>query len=180
MTARIGRATMADVPAVRATNSGDPWRQARVVGHQLGAWALASLAAGALLLVVAGGAAGAAAATLRALAVQCIAWGAIDGGIAAFGERDRRRRIARGEADDAGATAAFGARLRRLLRINAGLDVVYLLVGATLLLAWRTPEGLGHGLGVLIQGGFLLGLDAWHGWGPWSGTSRAGAGDTRG
>ncbi len=157
----------------RATNPGDPWRRARVVGRQLTVWALASVAAGALLLAVAGMAAEDTAATLRAVAVQFVVWGAIDGGIAAFGERDRRRRLARGEADDATATAAFGARLRRLLRLNAGLDVVYLLVGVVLLLAWRSPEGLGHGLGVLIQGGFLLGLDAWHGWAAWGDPPRA-------
>lgn len=173
LTGRPGRATMAGMRAGHATRSEDPWRRARVVGRQLAGWALASMAAGALLIVVAGGTAEATAATLRALAVQFIVWGAIDGAIAAFGERDRRRRVARGEADDAGATAAFGARLRRLLRINAGLDVVYLLVGVSLLLAWRTPEGLGHGLGVVIQGGFLLGFDAWHGWRAWDGPPRA-------
>jgi len=170
---------MANMQAMRAPSSEDPWRQARVVGRQLAGWALASVAAGVLLLVTSGGAGEATAATLRALAVQFIAWGAIDGVIAAFGERDRRRRVARGEADDAGATAAFGARLRRLLRINAGLDVVYLLVGVALLLAWRTPEGLGHGLGVLIQGGFLLGLDAWHGWGTWGAAPSAAEGHAR-
>jgi len=167
---------MAGMRAQGATRSGDPWRRARLVGRQLAGWALASVAAGALLLLVAGAAAEGTAATLWAMAIQFIVWGAIDGGIAAFGEGDRRRRVARGEADDAGATAAFGARLRRLLRINAGLDVVYLLVGVALLLAWRTPEGLGHGLGVLIQGGFLLVLDAWHGWGAWADPQRAGAG----
>jgi len=167
---------MAGMQVGGATYSGDPWWQARVVGRQLTAWALASVTAGAVLLVVAGAVPEGTAATLWALAIQFIVWGAIDGGIAAFGEGDRRRRVARGEADDAGATAAFGARLRRLLRINAGLDVVYLLVGVALLLAWRTPEGLGHGLGVLIQGGFLLVLDAWHGWGAWADPQRAGAG----
>ena len=159
-----------------AARSADPWWQARVVGRQLAGWALASVVAGTLLFAVAGRTAEATAATLWAVAIQFIVWGAIDGGIAAFGERDRRRRVARGEADDAAATAAFGSRLRRLLRLNAGLDVVYLTVGVALLLAWRTPEGLGHGLGVLIQGGFLLALDAWHGWSAWTGPPRAGGG----
>jgi hypothetical protein len=172
LTARVDRGTMAGMQAHGAARSADPWWQARVVGRQLAAWALASVAAGALLFAVAGGTAEATAATLRAVAIQFVVWGAIDGAIAAFGERDRRRRIARGEADDAAATAAFGARLRRLLRLNAGLDVAYLIVGVALLLAWRTPEGLGHGLGVSIQGGFLLALDAWHGWGAWGGPPR--------
>lgn len=158
------------------TRSGDPWWQARVVGRQLAAWSLVSVAVGIALFAVAGGDAEA---TLHAVAVQFVVWGAIDGGIVAFGERDRRRRVARGEAADAGATAAFGARLRRLLRLNAALDVAYVAAGIALLLAWRTPEGLGHGLGVLVQGGFLLVFDAWHGWGAWSGPPPAGEGVPR-
>jgi hypothetical protein len=144
----------------------DPWRLARRVGRQLAAWALLSVAAGGLLAWAAGAvASGALGETLRAVALQFVLWGAIDGAIAAFGERDRRRRIARGEHRDAAATAAFGARLWRLLRLNAGLDLVYVAVGALLLVLWRTPAGLGHGLGVLVQGGFLLVFDAWHGYG---------------
>lgn len=146
-----------------------PWRHAGRVGGQLATWAVASVAAGAALAwaAAAADASGATgfAATLRGVALQFVVWGGIDGVIAAAGERDRRRRIARGEARDPAATQAFGARLRRLLRLNAGLDVGYVVVGAALLLLWRTPEGLGHGIGVLIQGGFLLLFDAWHGWG---------------
>lgn len=145
------------------TPPSDPWAQARRIGTQLGAWSLASVA-GAIALGAAAGAAPESAVTLRALAWQFGLWGAIDGAIAAFGERDRRRRLARGEGADAGATRAFAARLRRLLRLNAALDVAYVAVGVALLLAWRTPAGLGHGLGVLVQGGFLLLFDAWHGW----------------
>jgi hypothetical protein len=132
-------------------------------GRQLALWALLSAVAGGVLAWAAAAVGGESAATLRAVALQFVVWGAIDGAIAAFGERDRRRRLARGEAGDPAATRAFGARLRRLLRLNAGLDVVYVAVGVALLVGWRTPAGLGHGLGVLIQGGFLLAFDAWHG-----------------
>jgi hypothetical protein len=157
----------------------DPWRHARRIGAQLAAWALLSLAGAAVLWSIAGSAGADAAATLRALALQFAVWGAIDGAIAGFGERDRRRRLAHGEHRDAAASAAFAARLRRLLRLNAALDVGYVAVGVALLLAWRTPEGLGHGLGVSIQGGFLLAFDAWHGWGagraPRGGANRGAA-----
>ena len=50
---------------------------------------------------------------------------------------------------------------RRLLLVNAGLDVVYLVAGAILV---RRPEPLPRGFGraILIQGGFLLVFDlAW-------------------
>jgi len=143
----------------------DPWQHAQRIGVQLAAWALLSIIVAAILWLVANSTGSDTAATLRAMAVQFAVWGAVDGAIAAFGERDRRRRLARAEDRDAGATMAFAGRLRRLLRLNAALDVGYLAVGVTLLLAWRTPDGLGHGLGVLVQGGFLLAFDAWHGWG---------------
>jgi hypothetical protein len=142
----------------------DPWRQARRIAVQLGAWAVLSLAAAGVLAAAAAAADTASGATLRAIALQFALWGAIDGAIAAAGERDRRRRLERGEGVDPVATRAFAARLRRLLRLNAALDVAYVAVGLTLIGAWRTPDGLGHGLGVLVQGGFLLLFDAWHGW----------------
>lgn len=144
----------------------DPWRHAARVSAQLAAWALASVALGAALLLawplawlptelvpVA-----------RGFGIQCLVWGAIDGAIALLGARDLGRRRAAGEHTDAAGSHAFAARLRKLLRLNAGLDVLYVLVGVALVLLWRTPEGLGHGLGVMVQGGFLLAFDGWHGW----------------
>ena len=142
----------------------DPWTHARRIERQLGTWAALSLVSAAALAWAARAWSEPLSVTLGAVALQFAVWGAIDGAIAAFGARDRRRRLARGEAADATATAAFGARLRRLLRLNAGLDVGYLAVGLALVLLWRTPAGLGHGVGVLVQGGFLLLFDAWHGW----------------
>lgn len=147
----------------RASTDADPWRAARRVGRQLALWALLSVAAAGLLAWAAAVVGGDLGVTLRAVALQFVVWGAVDGAIAAIGERDGRRRIARGEDRDPAATRAFGARLRRLLRLNAGLDLVYVAVAVALLVGWRTPAGSGHGLGVLIQGGFLLAFDAWHG-----------------
>jgi hypothetical protein len=67
--------------------------------------------------------------------------------------------------DDVAARAgAERRRLRRLLRLNAVLDVGYVAVGVGLLLAWRTEAGVGHGWGVVVQGGFLLVFDAVHAW----------------
>lgn len=144
----------------------DPWRHAARVSAQLSAWALASVALGAALLLAQALAwlPGDLAPVARGFGIQCLAWGAIDGAIARLGTRDLRRRRAAGEHTDAGGSHAFAARLRKLLRLNAGLDVVYVLTGVALVLLWRTPEGLGHGLGVMVQGGFLLAFDGWHGW----------------
>ena len=155
-------APIADTTA--ADGAVDPWRHAAQVGRQLGWWALASVLVGAALLLTPERAFGALAPVAFGFGLQCLLWGAIDGVIASIGAFDLRRRRAAGEQHDAAATRAFGRRLRRLLRLNAGLDVLYVAVGLALLALWRTPEGLGHGLGVVVQGGFLLVFDAWHGW----------------
>lgn len=115
-----------------------------------------------LALTSAGALSGDAGRVALGFALQSLIWGAIDGVIAWFGARDLRRRLAAGEAGDALASAAFGRRLHRLLLVNAALDVAYVAAGVAILAVWRTPDGLGHGLGVLVQGGFLLLFDALH------------------
>ena len=75
----------------------------------------------------------------------------MDGAIALVGAR---RRAVRGPTDP--------CRLRRVLLVNAALDVGYLAAGAWLVLAPAARvRGLGgDGLAVLVQGGFLLVLDS--------------------
>ncbi len=102
----------------------------------LGSWAATSVASGALL---------ATRPATRGFGRQCAAWGAVDGAIALAGARRRR---ARGPTEP--------GRLRRVLLVNAGLDVGYLAAGAWLV---RDGRWRGDGLAVLVQGAFLLGLD---------------------
>lgn len=99
---------------------------------------------------------------LRALGLQFVIWGAVDLALVLSGERDRRRARARGEEADPSAAERDRRRLVRLLRINVGLDVVYVAVGAGLILLGPDRVWAGHGTGVLIQGGFLLVFDAVH------------------
>ncbi len=134
----------------------DPWRASARIGRQLGAWAVASVVLGGVLLTFADGA------TARAFGLQFLVWGAIDGAIAIAGWIALRRAHARGAVADPRCAPPERRRLRRLLWINAGLDVVYVAAALLVLALWRTPEGLGHGLGVLIQGGFLLVFDVVH------------------
>ncbi len=103
----------------------------------LGTWAAASVLVGGAL---------AARPQTRGLGRQTVLWGAVDGAIALVGAR---RRAARGPTDR--------VRLRRVLLVNAGLDVGYLAAGAWLRQRdrWR-----GDGTAVLVQGAFLLVLDA--------------------
>jgi hypothetical protein len=91
---------------------------------------------------------------LQHFAIQTAAWGAVEIAFAAIGWRSLALR------DLAAAT-----RLDRLLWMNVGLDVGYILVGATLaIVGWRLGEArrlgvVGAGTGVVVQGAALLLLD---------------------
>ena len=103
----------------------------------LGRWGLGSVVAGAVLSLDP---------RTRGFGRQTATWGAVDGVIALVGAR----RQAAGRTTDAG-------RLRRVLLVNAGLDVGYVAAGAVLL---RSERWRGDGAAVLVQGAFLLWLDA--------------------
>lgn len=101
-------------------------------------------------------------ALLRGLGEQFTAWGTIDGAIALTGLVLSRRQHSDLEEHESHKETQ---KLQRLLLVNAGLDVLYVAGGVAILLGrgridatWR-----GRGLGVIIQGGFLLGFDLWHG-----------------
>ena len=101
----------------------------------LGRWAVGSVLVGAAL---------SADPRTRGFGRQTAAWGLVDGAIALVGAR----RQAAGRTTEP-------ARLRRVLLVNAGLDVGYLATGAALLRTrWRSD-----GAAVLVQGAFLLVLD---------------------
>ena len=134
----------------------DPWRASARIGRQLGAWAAASVLIGGPLLAFADDPAA------RAFGLQFVVWGAIDGAIALAGAISLRRAHARGAPADPDQAPRERRRLRRLLWINAGLDVGYVVAALLVLALWRTPEGAGHGTGVLVQGGFLLAFDVLH------------------
>lgn len=102
----------------------------------LGAWAAGSVAVGAVLAVRP---------ATRGLGRQTALWGAVDGMIAFVGAR---RRAARGPTPPAG--------LRRVLLVNAALDVGYVATGAWLV---RDGRWRADGLAVVVQGAFLLALD---------------------
>lgn len=117
------------------------------LARALTAWSLASLAVGGGLLACrAGGRA-------DGFARQSVAWGAVDLVIAGLGSRAREP-----EADEPAAASA----LRRLLLLNAALDVGYVAAGALLWRAGRVRgrDSTGDGVGVMVQGAFLLVLDS--------------------
>jgi hypothetical protein len=102
---------------------------------------------------------------LRGLAIQFLAWGLVDGAIAIYGMRRSTKKQANIQEVDRVEIESKEARwLSRVLWINTGLDVLYVLGGLWLMQTWGTDNPLwkGHGVGVVIQGGFLFFFDLYH------------------
>jgi hypothetical protein len=102
---------------------------------------------------------------VRGLGQQFAAWGLIDALIAIFGKRSAQKRQANLMDPLASEiTSQESRKLRMILWINAGLDIGYMAGGIGLALTkgnentgWR-----GHGIGIIIQGGFLMIFDLIH------------------
>ncbi len=96
----------------------------------------------------------------RGFGIQAALWGVIDAVIALAGLRGVAARL-EGPVD-ADENARKARSLRRVLWINGGLDVLYILAGVGLLL-WGGSDLLhGMGWGIIVQGAFLLAFDALH------------------
>lgn len=124
----------------------------------LGAWSAASMLGGAAMWLAARRTGSAA---LRSFARQQVAWGGVDAAIAAVGALRRRSNGPEQDHD----------RLRRILQLNTALDVGYVAGGLAMvalrerlgrLPRYSAQEALGDGWGIVVQGGFLLVLDATH------------------
>ena len=118
-----------------------------ILTRALAAWSVGSIAVGALVLLRRPGT------RATGFARQSIAWGAVDLAIAGLSLRRR---------DPVADEAAQARSLRRLLLVNAALDVGYV---STCVLLWRAGrlrgrDSTGDGAGVVLQGAFLLVLDA--------------------
>lgn len=99
----------------------------------------------------------------RQFGLQAASWGFIDLLLALAGRRQallRAERLAAGELDQDDSDRD-AAQFRRVLLINAGLDVGYIAAGAfTAKRFAQRPDRRGLGLGILVQGIFLLLFDA--------------------
>jgi hypothetical protein len=94
----------------------------------------------------------------KGLGNQFIAWGAIDAAIAIGGQIASNNRLDQFENPGKAEVKQKEAKsLGRLLWINAVLDVFYVLGGL-----WWSKRDKGNGLGVLLQGAFLLIFDVYH------------------
>lgn len=127
----------------------------------LGSVAAASIAIG-IVLILLNGDDGRAIVT-RAIGWQFAIWGAIDLIFAGFGiaqsiKASRTPATPQAEADE----FLAAEKLLGTLRLNHQFNVVYVSIGIALLV-WAAvahgPALLGHGAGVLVQGGFLFIFD---------------------
>lgn len=128
------------------------WRIQEIILNRLLLWSRLSIIAGLGLLQ--------GSAFWRGVGWQAIGWGLVDAAIAIWGGRAMRRRYAALPNPEAPAVQAQESRnLCRLLWLNAGLDVLYILGG---LILQRSRNWRGHGWGIIIQGGFLCLFDLYH------------------
>lgn len=125
-------------------------RFATDLARRLLTWALASVLVGVVLLVTGDD-------FWRGFGLQAALWGLIDALIALVALRSARGDSAPGEVDQA-------TRIRRILWLNAGLDLAYIAIGAGLVAIARdaNPFLAGNGWGIAVQGGFLLVFDVVH------------------
>ncbi len=120
----------------------------------LWAWGLGSVAAGMPALLSCDQ-------RIRQAGMQAVVWGAIDAGLAWFGQRGARDKISQGAKDG----LRQARRFRTILLINVGLDVGYVAGGWALLHGARDrDERVGMGLGIVVQGLFLLVYDSVLAW----------------
>ncbi len=130
--------------------------QHRMLGWLLG-WGVGSVVVGA-------GLATDAQPTVRQIGIQAVAWGAIDAVLAWNGRRSARARQHESEAEAAKRRPLVEEvkRFRTIIAVNTGLDVLYVLGGLWLAqTAGKRASRRGTGLGIAIQGVFLLGFDGY-------------------
>ena len=131
------------------------WNFEKLLMRRLLAWAILSTLAGAVLLLFGNP-------FWQGFGVQALAWGAVDGIIVWFGWR--RVNQAMGKNADEGLDAQEASKIRKILWINTGLDVLYIASGVILILTIGRTSAFwqGNGWGIIIQAVFLFLFDMCH------------------
>ena len=128
------------------------FRDQRVLMYTLAGWAATSIATGTVMWAGADGHE-----ATRWAGIQNVAWGAVDGALAALALYNLSKDA--GEEKTEMGWRADRARTQRVFTWNAGLDLLYVAVGGALA-AFGKDDGLrGAGAAILVQGGFLLAFD---------------------
>ncbi len=110
------------------------------VGKQLLIWSIANISVGIIMYL------GLPGTILGGIGLQAIIWGSIDAAIAAFILFKQKQQSVE--------------KITRTVSINIYLDCIYIIVGLVIIVFYfQNPFFMGNGLGVIIQGLFLLLLD---------------------
>jgi len=131
------------------------WDFEKLVSRRLLLWAVPSILAGAMLILFGNP-------FWRALGIQALVWGAVDGVIAWFGLLRLRKKAKSPSSFSEEAQEA--SRMRKILWINNALDVLYVAGGAALVAFLGSGSDLwrGTGWGIILQGTFLFLFDLMH------------------
>ncbi len=130
------------------------WSLQARISRQLLVWSALSVIVGALLLFLTP--------FWRGVGVQGLVWGVIDAAIAGVGLLQLRRKRGKPDGNLPKTLQREARSLRRLLLINAGLDVLYVIGGVLVLITFTTEFAHGNGVGIIVQGGFLLLFDTFY------------------
>lgn len=136
----------------------DIWSFQQTLTTRLSLWAFASIALGIFFFLPGND-------FWSGMAFQFFGWALVNLGIAYFGGRSVRKRLASmSPIEKASAALAETRKLANLLWINTGLDVVYMLAGIALayFLAGQGDFWKGTGAGIFAQGAFLFFFDWVH------------------
>ncbi|MDZ4763294.1 MAG: hypothetical protein SGI73_01995 [Chloroflexota bacterium] len=128
------------------------WQFSSLVSQRLLSWNIINLLVG-VALVRRG---------RRGVGSQFAGWALINIAIALFGDRATQARAQKPDAISPLIREGQATNLRRLLWINAGLDLLYMLGGALFAARAKTKQRRGMGIGIIIQGAFLFIFDVLH------------------
>jgi hypothetical protein len=139
------------------TPNTDIWQFQSSLSRRLIRWSAGSIVTGAAMLLNPDR-------RWRGAGAQFIGWGAVDALIAWLGLRSTREKAAAPDAHDRETQQQARTTLRRVLWINTGLDVGYVSAGVVLAKTQGRSDRFwfGSGLGIVVQGGFLLLFDLIH------------------
>ncbi|NNJ09662.1 hypothetical protein EKD04_004930 [Chloroflexales bacterium ZM16-3] len=99
----------------------------------------------------------------RQFGTQAVTWGVIDLALAVAGQRTALVKAEQSFAGDMSEAKehADADQFHRILQVNAGLDVIYILTGVFTAIRYaNTPKRRGLGHGIAVQGLFLLIFDS--------------------
>jgi hypothetical protein len=131
------------------------WDFSLKVSHDLLRWNFINVLSGGLLLLRPG--------FWRGFGSQNIGWGVINIGIALLGKRAQKKRSRESDAYLISTQHKEARKLRQILLINAGLDVLYMFGGWRFAnnQPWNKRQQRGVGFGIIFQGFLLLIFDLW-------------------